>query len=200
MKTVKIKQLIENEELFKNFCKDMINGSIAAIPTDTLYGFAAAADNESAVDKIYKIKSRDFAKPLILFIDNFDELAKLGLDTDDNTAQILKKNWPGALTAILAVKLNPQISAFKFKTIGIRIPNHKMLLELLRKIPFKILTTSANRSGNISENDPVKIKNEFINEIDWLIEDGIIKESLPSTVVDFTVSPFKILRQGKITL
>jgi L-threonylcarbamoyladenylate synthase len=200
MKTVKIKQLIENEELFENFCKDMINGSIAAIPTDTLYGFAAAAHNESAVDKIYKIKSRDFAKPLILFIDNYNELAKMGIDTDDNTAQILKKNWPGALTAILPAKQNPQISAFKFETIGIRIPNHKMLLELLRKIPFKILTTSANRSGNISENDPVKIQNEFINEIDWLIEDGIIKESLPSTVADFTVSPFKILRQGKITL
>jgi L-threonylcarbamoyladenylate synthase len=124
----------------------------------------------------------------------------MGLNTDDNTDQILKKNWPGALTAILPAKTNPQISAFKFETIGIRIPNHKMLLELLKTIPFKILTTSANRSGSISENDPVKIQNEFFNEIDWLIEDGIIQDSLPSTVADFSVSPFKILRQGKITL
>ncbi|NCB46788.1 threonylcarbamoyl-AMP synthase [bacterium] len=200
MKTVNIKQLIEDKELLESFCNDMLTGSVAAIPTDTLYGFAAAANNESAVDKIYKIKGRNFAKPLILFIDNFNELTKMGLNTDDNTDQILKKNWPGALTAILPAKTNPQISAFKFETIGIRIPNHKMLLELLKKIPFKILTTSANRSGSISENDPLKIQNEFFNEIDWLIEDGIIQDSLPSTVADFSVSPFKILRQGKITL
>ena len=65
MKTVNIKQLIEDKELLESFCNDMLTGSVAAIPTDTLYGFAAAANNESAVDKIYKIKGRNFAKPLI---------------------------------------------------------------------------------------------------------------------------------------
>ena len=92
------------------------------------------------------------------------------------------------------------MSDFSFPTIGVRAPNHKELLELLEYLPVKLLTTSANRSGAPSDIDPDVIEDEFSNEVDWLIDDGILPSGVPSTVADFTSYPPKILRQGKIII
>jgi len=112
----------------------------------------------------------------------------------------LKKYWPGALTAIFPFHSPQKLSGFTHPTIGIRIPNHRFLLQLMQKFPGNLLTTSANRSGLPSNPDPKILFNEFKNEIEWLIEDGILPEANPSTVVDMSEQDYKILRQGSIKL
>ncbi len=200
MKKIKIQDLLLDKETLNCFCEDMKKGAVAVIPTDTLYGFAVSYNSKEAIEKIYKIKNRDTKKPLILFVTNVDELDNLGLKTTEEYKSIIKANWPGGLTAVLQKPSIGELSDFYFPTIGVRAPNHKNLLKLLDILPVKLLTTSANRSGAPSDTNPEFIAKEFENEIDWLIEDGILPSGVPSTVVDFTTNPFKILRQGKIKI
>ncbi len=200
MKRLKIEELLRDASLFEKFCEDMQSASVAVIPTDTLYGFAVAANCEEAVEKVYRIKNRSGSKPLILFVHDVAELARLGFRADTETIETLKKHWPGALTGILAAPSQPAIKAFTFEKIGVRMPDHEPLRQLLGRLPFKLLTTSANRSGDPSDRNPDLIAAEFAAEIDWLLDGGILPEAMASTVADFTVIPPVVLRQGKIKL
>lgn len=200
MKRVSVDQLLKDKQLWNEFSVSLQNGAVAVIPTDTLYGFAVAADCEKAVARVYEIKNRSSRKPLILFVDRIEELAKLGFELKDGLPEQLKKYWPGALTAVLPAPGHPQLRAFNFSTMGVRIPNHQMLLEIIRRLPVRLLTTSANRSGDPSDVNPDVIAAEFAGEIDWLVDGGILPEGMASTVADFTQSPPVILRQGKIKL
>lgn len=200
MKRINIRDLLSDEVYLNQFCEDMKNGAVAVIPTDTLYGFAVSYNSKEAIDKVYKIKNRDARKPLILFVTKVEELNNLGLNTSAENQRIINNNWPGALTAVLKKPSNGELANFNYPTIGVRAPNHKELLKLLNLLPVKLLTTSANRSGAPSDTNPDIIADEFSNEIDWLVEDGILPCGVPSTVVDFTAIPYKILRQGKIII
>ncbi len=197
---ISIAQLLRDEKKLGEFAQCLANGGVAVIPTDTLYGFAIAANCPAAVDKIFAIKNRDSRKPLILFLENFENLDETGIKTDSKQAEMLQKYWPGALTAVFPCPLHPSISAFNFPTLGIRVPGHRLLLALLQRLPCHLLTTSANRSGFPSDPDPEKIAGEFAGEIDWLIEDGILPTALASTVVDLSSEPWRVLRQGSINL
>ena len=200
MKRVKIEELLSDERLFHQFCRDLKNGAVAVVPTDTLYGFAVAADCEKAVERVYAIKNRSGSKPLILFVHEFGELDKLGFEADSETLENLKKHWPGALTGILRAPASPVIRAFTFAKIGVRIPDHDLLLQILARLPFKLLTTSANRSGDPSDRNPDCVAEEFADEVGWFLDGGLLPEALASTVADFTVTPPIVLRQGKIKL
>ena len=200
MKRIKIHDLLEDKSSLNQFCNDMKNGAVAVIPTDTLYGFAVSYNSKEAVEKVYQIKNRDSRKPLILFVTDVKELEKLGLKAKEECKAIINSNWPGGLTAVLQKPSSGELANFTFPTIGVRAPNHKELLELLNILPVKLLTTSANRSGAPSDTNPDVIADEFSNEIDWLIDDGVLPSGVPSTVADFTSYPPKILRQGKIII
>jgi L-threonylcarbamoyladenylate synthase len=196
MRRVNIKNLLKDQELLKQFFCDLENGALAIIPTDTIYGLAVDAKSDEAVAKIYEIKKRCGKKPLILFLHSAGELQKLKIKPDVLQKKLIKQGWPGALTAIFPDFDQKQISAHKYPTLGIRVPAHNKLLELLKLYGGGVLTTSANRSGDETLNDPQALFAEFCHEVDWLIEDGIIENSLPSTVVDMSTGSCKILRQG----
>lgn len=198
MKRILIAELLADQKLLTEFYADMNDGAVAVIPTDTLYGFAVASRCSNAVAKIYKIKNRDAQKPLILFLEKVEWLKKLQFDVSSAINAFLLQAWPGALTAVLPRPLIAGLDAFTFPTIGVRIPDHQQLLALLASYSGFFLTTSANRSGNPSDNDPQKIADEFAEEVDWLIDGGILQQTLPSTVVDFSVSPPRVLRHGAV--
>jgi len=200
MKRVNIAQLLADSSMLGQFYDDLDAGAVAIIPTDTLYGFAVAAHLPDAVARIYAIKNRDARKPLILFLTAIEQLAQNGFDASSDLLATLQKHWPGALTAILHKPENQHFCAFSFAKLGVRIPAHEQLLKLLTGYHHKLLTTSANRSGEPSDCDPDKLAAEFAGEIDWLIDGGVLKPSLPSTVADFTVTPPLILRQGALKL
>ena len=195
---VNIDRLLADTDLLKRFAAEIDNGAVAVLPTDTLYGFAVAAHSRTAVDRVYRIKSRSSNKPLILFVSCIGDLADLGISVAPGVRTQLLQHWPGALTAVLPAVKHQTLAAFDFSSIGIRVPDHPSLLQLLGRLPCHVLTTSANRSGDPSDNDPDLIAAEFAGEIDWLIDDGELSPGLPSTVVDFSRVPPIILRQGKI--
>jgi len=165
------------------------------IPTDTLYGLVCRYDSKSAVEKIYKLKKRDRKKPLILFGYNWKALKKF-VNTETchgKSLQQLIKQWPGALTIILpASKKVPQFLNKGFKTIGIRVPNNKFLLDLLKHCPDKVLaSTSANTSGK-SDKKPQK---ELIKKVKLFIKSKRGEMSLkPSKIVEIRKKTIKRLR------
>jgi L-threonylcarbamoyladenylate synthase len=191
-------ELLEDSILFEQFVKTLEKGDVVVLPTDTLYGFAVHAESRSAVDKVYEIKDRDSRKPLILFLESSQALGRIGISPDSSQQKIIEEFWPGALTAIFTRPTSFAPEAFSFPTLGIRVPGHSRLLELLQRLPMPLLTTSANRSGAPSDTDPEKIAAEFANEVAWLVDDGLLAESLPSTVIDMSSQPFRILRVGAV--
>ena len=192
-----IAEVLASHELFQYFVSDLKNGGIAAIPTDTLYGFAVDGESKAGVESVYKMKGREENKPLILFLNHQKQLAKLGIYISTEIGEILRQFWPGALTAIFQHP-SKHLSAFSNDSLGIRVPNHSDLLTLLERYPGYLLTTSANRSGQPPISDPDQLEEKFKTEISWLFDGGIIPLSEPSTVADMTKWPPVILRQGKI--
>ena len=126
----------------------ILNNEPIIIPTDTVYGLVCRYDSKPAVEKIYKLKKRSRKKPLILLGYDWRALKKFVRARHSMPPQYIKR-WPGALTLVLpASKHVPKYLNKGFKTIGIRVPNNKFLLKLLKQCPGKVLaSTSANISG-----------------------------------------------------
>ena len=125
------------------------------VPTDTVYGLVCRYDSKSAVEKIYRLKKRDRKKPLILLGYNWKALKKfviVGAYCNKLLQQLIKE-WPGPLTLVLpASKIVPKFLNKGYKTIGIRVPDNKFLLKLIKQCPGQILaSTSANISGKPSK-------------------------------------------------
>ncbi|MEA3453084.1 MAG: L-threonylcarbamoyladenylate synthase [Patescibacteria group bacterium] len=164
-------------------------GGIIAYPTDTLYGIGCNVFDLEAVQRVFELKNRDFSKPLSIAVSDFKMLDKIAFTTEEEKA-ILKKLLPGSFTIILLKKpiISDLITAGS-RFVGIRIPEHEITLELIKKADFPIITTSANISGN---EPPVSAK-EVDLEVQFMLR-GECKHKKPSTVID--LKNRKIIRQG----
>lgn len=176
-------------------------GGVIAHATDTCYGFACDIFNEDALKRLYKLKQMDCEKPVSILVADLEMAKKYGIFSKTALA-LAKKHWPGALTIIvkrkksLPVFLNP-----KSKTIGFRVPAHKLSLELVKKFGGPLTTTSANISGRPAPYSVSAIKKQFVGRKfrpDFIIDSGILKRNLPSTIIDCSKTSPKIIRQGII--
>ncbi len=140
------------ESKFKKAITLVYSNEPIIVPTDTVYGLVCRYDSKDAVEKIYKLKKRTRKKPLILLGCNWQALKPFVRIINKKELSKLIKKWPGAMTLILpASKYVPRYLNKGYKTIGIRVPNNKFLLKLLKQCPEQVLaSTSANISG---END-----------------------------------------------
>lgn len=194
-----LRELLGDAGLWKRFVDEMKAGAVAALPTDTLYGLAADADSSEGVRAIYRAKGRGEEKPLILFLPDSSGLEPLGIAPGERVRRVLDENWPGGLTGVFPIVGKP-LAAFEHPTLGIRVPDHADLLRLLRAYPGRLLTTSANRSGEAPLSDAASIAGVFSGHVAWVLDGGRLEPSSPSTVADFSSWPPRILRQGKVRL
>jgi L-threonylcarbamoyladenylate synthase len=179
------------------------NNGIIAFPTDTVYGLAANALSAEAVRRIYQLKGRDFHKPLVLMCADIAAAQKLTAPWGKDVLDVARRYWPGALTLILTrdPKKVPDNVVAGGNTVGIRIPDHKDLLCLLAALPFPLAVTSANRSGAKESTRAEDVNKIFDDTIDGIInDDAAIKDGMPSTVMDVTSKPWKVLRQGTLVI
>lgn len=185
------------KEIVKIAIKAIQQGKAIVCPTDTVYGLLCDATNKKAVERIFKIKKRPKGKPISIFIKNI-KMAKKFAKINKNQEKFLKKVWPGAVTAVLKPKkiLPENISQGK-NTIGVRIPNYKLIIELINKIHRPLAETSANISGKPASTEIREVLMQFKNrkyQPDLVISAGDLPKSKPSTVLDLMVFPPKILR------
>lgn len=185
-----------------NAVKILKRGGIIIIPTETVYGIAVDATNNSAINKIYKIKNRTDAKPLQIMCGSLKMAEEIAV-FDEISKKFCEENWPGALTAIVQMKNESSISK-NFNnvdnSIGIRVPNHNLVLELIKLFDSPLAVSSANISGQWNPLNTDSISREVINSADYVIDGGTCLLGKPSTVVDFRTSPPHILRQGNVKL
>ena len=176
------------------------DGNIIAVPTDTVYGLIADAYNEKAVNKIFKIKLRPKKLPLIIFVSSIEEAKKIG-NFSKYDELLAKAFWPGDLTLIVKRKSNKIFYGHKSSTtVGIRIPNHKALLNLLIETKKPLASTSANSHKekapkNIKELDIISNK-----EITYALVSNHKIAGSESTIVSLINDKVNIFRSGRISI
>ena len=178
---------------------DVLKSSgVIVYPTETLYGIAAPALDERAVDRVFEIKGRPKDMPIPLLVKDIDMLAEVA--EVNNRATVLAENfWPGALTLVLNEKGNlPKVITAGTGKVAVRISGHDFVKSLFNYFNQPITSTSANVSGGENLIDIEDIQREFSERVDLIIDSGNIPPSKGSTVLDLTVNPPEILRPGDI--
>ncbi len=183
MKQIDIKEGYTKENI-KEIAKVLKSGGIAILPTDTVYGIASIAKNEDAVKKIYELKNRNLKKPMNVLVSNIDMIKKITKKVDKEEEKIINKFFPGALTIIFEKNEElPDIVTGGIKTIGIRSPNSKILLDLIEYIGGPIVATSCNLAGEPAITNAQDAKDIFSGKVDLIVDEGESKIGIPSTII-----------------
>ena len=188
-----------NKKTLNKTVKSLKLGNIASLPTETVYGLAGNAFKKKAIKKIFQLKKRPARNPIIIHFFNIQNLAN-EVVLNDNFYKLYKKFCPGPLTFILRKneksKINPLATA-GLNTVAIRFPSHKIIRSILKEINFPLAMPSANISTGLSPVSAIDVYEEFKNNLKIIIDGGLSKIGIESTVVDLTGHP-KILRPGII--
>ena len=173
------------------------DGGIIIFPTDTIYAYGCDIRDKRAIERIYRLKKMDKKKPLSFIFSSLSEISAYTRNISDEHFKIMKKALPGPYTFILsASKLVPGIVVTNQKTIGVRIPDHNIPLDLVRALGRPVLATSINTSEGEYLINPCDLEKVFRNEVDLVLDAGP-KVSTPSTVVDMSKGGVEIIREGK---
>lgn len=176
------------------------NGGIVLFPTETVYGIGANALNEEAVKRIYEIKKRPTNKPISLLVSSVEMIEKVAKDITKLEYALIEEFFPGPLTIILKKKdIVSNIVTSGKDTVGIRMPENEIALNLIEYADVPIATPSANISGNPSGTDLKDIMNDFKDGVDCFIDGGKSKIGIASTIVQVIDGIPHILREGAIT-
>jgi L-threonylcarbamoyladenylate synthase len=179
------------------------NGGVIALPTETVYGLAADASNQVAVNRIFEIKGRPADHPLIVHIADESQLTHWAREVPKSAKQLARQFWPGPLTLILP--RSPQVSDSVTggqDTVGLRVPDHPVALALLRALgPGGALAApSANRYGRISPTTAAHVRDELGDSVDIILDGGPCQVGLESTIVSCLGDSVTLLRPGGIPL
>jgi len=174
-------------------------GGVVVFPTTGLYGIGADAANPAAIERIFKIKHRSLGKPISVIVKDENDVGSLATYIPPTARILMARFWPGNITLILSGKPHiPELLTAGTGKIGIRVPAHPVAAVLINQVDCPITATSANLSGyagcsRITELDP-----SIIDSVDMVIDAGALKGVAGSTVVDVTVDPPEILREGVV--
>jgi L-threonylcarbamoyladenylate synthase len=174
-------------------------GEVVALPTETVYGLAANALDETAVANIFQIKGRPANNPIIVHIAG-NEMAKRCVTGWPPLADRLAKAfWPGPLTLVLPrAEIIPAIVTAGGETVGVRWPAHPFIQAVIRECGFPLAAPSANLSSRVSPTNAEHVRAQLGGKVPLIVDGGQSQVGIESTVLDLTVSPPRILRPGMI--
>jgi L-threonylcarbamoyladenylate synthase len=203
---VKGKSIDEIRSYLEITVEFVIQGKIIGFPTDSVYGLGGNPQDLDVINRIFDIKFRDRSKGLLLLVSDIEEAKKVA--EFNPLAEFLANTfWPGQLTLILKRKepniIPPELTAFK-ETIGLRIPNNEIVLEILRILKNQLkfgglIGTSANYAGEPPSISGDEIAKKFLSPIDLIIDSGKTTSKIPTTIVDCTSERPKFVRIGLIS-
>lgn len=199
---------LTNQESIENAAKNLSLGALIGIPTETVYGLAADAENEEAVARIYSVKGRPSNHPIIVHIQSLDYIDKWSKSVPIYALKLARAFWPGPMTLILERKqLARDYITGGQNTVGIRVPAHGTTLALLREFHklggSGIAAPSANRFGSVSPTNAEAVRLELGKHLDpardLIIDGGQCSIGIESTIIDCTDVFPRILRPGAIS-
>ncbi len=177
------------------------NGGIVIFPTDTAFGIGCRIDDESAVRKLFELRKRSKDKAVPILASSIQMVEDYVQPFDSDIRELMQKYWPGALTLVLACKVEklPSLVRGGGNTIGIRIPDHNSALRVIRAVGVPILGPSANFAGGKTPFEFSDLDPNLVRKVDFVLP-GQCKIKKPSTVLDVTVKPWKVVRAGAVSL
>lgn len=175
-------------------------GGVMAFPTDTFYGLGATVFNPEAIARIFKIKKRSKDKPLLTLVASAYQANTMTREIIPTAEILIDKLWPGPLTILFSARseLPSQLTAGSGK-IGVRQPANEMVRKLLSGIGYPITATSANISGTENITTAEEVKKILGDQVDLIIDGGPTPGGKESTVLDVTLSPPLLIREGAIS-
>ena len=176
-------------------------GIAVAIPTETVYGLAANIYDEKAIRSIFELKERPLNNPLIVHIHSFEQLNEIAKNIPESAFKLANQFWPGPLTLVLD-KTNeiPDVITANKTTVGVRMPNHPVALELLQSLPFPLAAPSANPFMRISPTNPERVFEYFEDKIPFILDGGECTNGIESTILGFVEEQPIIYRLGAISV
>lgn len=176
-------------------------GGLVAFPTETVYGLGADALNGKAVLALFAAKKRPLDNPPIIHIKDIKDVYKLIRSMPPKAKKLMKRFWPGPLTLVFKRStLVPDSSTAGLDTVAIRMPNHKVALELIKASKCSIAAPSANLAGKPSPTTALHVFEDLNGRIDAILDCGPTQIGVESTVLDLTVDPPMLLRPGGTSL
>ncbi len=173
------------------------NNEIVAMPTETVYGLAGNAYSEVSVQKIFALKNRPHFNPLIVHIKSAALLTSVAKNIPDVALQLANAFWPGPLTLVLEKQDHiPAIVTGGKNTVGVRVPNHPVALELLDQLDFPLAAPSANPFGSISPTTAKHVADYFTDTLTIILDGGSCDKGIESTIIGFENGQAILYRQG----
>jgi len=180
------------------FAREVLqDGGVIAIPTDTVYGIACLVDKPNSIKRLYKIKKRELVKAIPVLIGTLEQTSGITAKFSSAAFVLSQCFWPGALTLVINKHPKLPFELTSYPTVGIRMPDHVWLRSLMQSCG-PLAATSANISGQPSLLTAEKVLDELGGRVDLIIDGGTCTGGIPSTVIDCTLSPVKVLREGGI--
>lgn len=188
-------------DLMINYCiYELKKGNIGILPTDTVYGIGCDSLNIQAINNLYKIKDRNLNKPINILISNIEMAKKYVKSINKIEEKLMESFWPGGLTIIFdKSNIVPNILTSNLNTIGIRMPNNTVCLDIINKFGKPIAMSSANLADKAPNTDLNSLLLDFNNKVSFIINDKNLDNQIPSTIVRVENNEIKILRKGCIS-
>lgn len=183
--------------LIKKTVEVLQEGGVIVFPTDTVYAYGCDVKDKRAIERIYWLKKMDRHKPLSFIFTEISQINNYARNISDDAYKIMKKALPGPYTFIFrASKLVPKIVVTNQKTVGVRIPDNNIALDIVRALGRPLIATSVNNLSGDYIVEPRDLEKVYKNEVDLVIDSGP-RISSPSTVVDMTGDVINVIREGK---
>jgi L-threonylcarbamoyladenylate synthase len=176
-------------------------GGLVAFPTETVYGLGAAAASAEAVRRVFAVKRRPSAHPLIVHIPNYSELARIARQVPKVAERLAARFWPGPLTLILprGPEVPLEVTGGQ-ETVAVRVPSHPVALALLSRFGAGVAAPSANRFGAVSPTRAEHVRADLGGDVDLVLDGGPCSVGLESTIVDVSRGAARLLRPGGVAL
>jgi L-threonylcarbamoyladenylate synthase len=177
----------------------LIAGGVIALPTDTVYGVAASLAHEDALRRVFDVKERPEDRTLPILISSTDALATVAKNVSDEVLILLDRYWPGPLTVVIPGREGmPALVTGPEGTVGVRLPNHPLTIEVIEKAGGVIACTSANRSGEAPARTAQEVATTIGPRLDLILDGGMTPGGVPSTVITVRGDAIDVLREGAI--
>lgn len=180
----------------------LASGGLVAFPTETVYGLGADATNPAAVRRVFEAKGRPAGHPLIVHVGHVDAIERWADRPDPRARQLVAAFWPGPLTVIVPSSGSavPEVTGGR-GTVGLRMPDHPLTLELLQRFDGGLVGPSANRFGHVSPTTAGHVLDDLDGRLDLVLDGGPARVGLESTIVEVLVGqPPTLLRPGGISV
>ncbi len=196
---IRLDSFERQEQALKRAKKVLLQGGLVACPTESFYGLAVDATNEEAIRRLFALKKRSAEHPILLLIPSVDLLSEYVIRIPPVAHQLINEFWPGGLTLVFEAseRISPLLTAGTGK-IGIRLSNHPLATALAQAIGAPVTGTSANISGTPPCCSAKEVLISFGENIDLIIDGGETTGGIGSTILDVTVDPPQILRNGMV--